>query len=155
MLIVIQPVTIALTRPRHIVNMNLILNPPTAFSRYSAPIFGALLVGAIVCIGCGKAKKPSAEAPAPSPESVQQAANDHMPVYAPKAPLTPAVTVTPTGDPDLGELNRAMLRWLMRNRRTPASFEEFSASAGVVIPPAPAGKKYIISKDMHILLVKQ
>jgi hypothetical protein len=123
--------------------------------RFTAPLLGvALVVAAVGCAGCGKAKK-SAEAPAPSPESVQQAVKDHQPVYAPPPAQTPPVTVAPNGDPDLAELNRAMMRWLMRNRRTPANFDEFSATAGVVIPPPPAGKKYTIGKDMHILLIKQ
>lgn len=57
------------------------------------------------------------------------------------------------GQPDLDALDRAMVRWLVGHRRTPANFEEFAATAGVAIPPPPAGKKYMIRKDMHIALV--
>ncbi len=79
-----------------------------------------------------------------------------MPNYTSTASpvAVPAVTVVPNSEPDLGELNRGLLRWLMRNHRRPANFEDFAATAGVAIPPAPAGKKYVISKDMHIQLVK-
>jgi hypothetical protein len=37
----------------------------------------------------------------------------------------------------------------------PANFDEFAATAGVPIPPPPAGKKYFLAKDMHIQLVNQ
>jgi hypothetical protein len=43
----------------------------------------------------------------------------------------------------------------MANHRVPANFDDFAATAGVVIPPPPAGKKYVIRKDMHIELVNQ
>jgi hypothetical protein len=114
----------------------------------------ALLVGALVFTGCSKAKKPSDETSAPTPEVAKQMAADHVPVYAPTK-TTPTPVAVPNGEPDLAELNRAMLRWLMSHHRAPASFEDFAATAGVVIPPAPAGKKYIIAKDMHIQLVNK
>jgi len=78
-----------------------------------------------------------------------------MPVYSPAPPNSPVGVAASNGEPDLGELNRAMLRWLGRNRRTPANFDDFAATAGVAIPPAPAGKKYVIAKDMHVQLVNK
>ncbi len=114
----------------------------------------ALLVGVLLFTGCGKAKKTADETSTPTPEAAKQMAADHVPVYAP-AKTTPVPVATPNGEPDLAELNRAMLRWLMSHRRAPTSFDEFAATAGVVIPPAPAGKKYVIAKDMHIQLVNK
>jgi hypothetical protein len=70
----------------------------------------------------------------------------------PVALATNAAGVT-NAAPDLVELRRALARWLVRNRRPPANFEDFAATAGVVIPPPPAGKKYVITKRMEILLV--
>ena len=119
----------------------------------STPVCLALVVGVLFFAGCGKAKKSAAETPAPSPESVKQAETDHLPVATPTPAAAPALATAPNGEPDLKELDRSLLRWLMRNRRKPASFEDFSATAGVAIPPPPAGKKYVIAKNMHIQLV--
>ena len=41
----------------------------------------------------------------------------------------------------------------MQNRRVPANFEEFAASANIQIPPPPAGKKYVINSHGLISLV--
>jgi hypothetical protein len=111
----------------------------------------------LACVGC---KKPATTA-ASTPETVNnQSQTDQTPPPAPvptaaTAQTTAAPLVTPTGDPDLGAINRALLRWVVGNRRTPQNFDDFAATAGVTIPPPPAGKKYVIAKNMHILLVNQ
>jgi hypothetical protein len=115
----------------------------------------ALVAGALVLAGCSKAKKTAAEAPAPSAQELKQAENDHMPAPSPTAPVALAPLATPTGQPDMGELNRTLIRWIVGHRRPPANFAEFAATAGVAIPPPPAGQKYIIAKNMHIQLVSQ
>ena len=95
----------------------------------------ALVLGAAMfAAGCGKkSEKPSSSA---------------------TPPLQTTVTATNVAAaPDLGELNRDLLRWILSNRRKPASFEDFSATAGVVIPPPPEGKKYVIGGNMQIKLV--
>jgi hypothetical protein len=75
-----------------------------------------------------------------------------------QAPQSQAIkqqpAATPSG-PDLAEINRSLIRWIVRNRRAPANFQEFASSAGAPIPPAPAGKKYIIGGNMHVQLVNQ
>ena len=135
--------------------MNTISGPKKTWFHARAAVGLMLLASLLIFTGCGKSKKSAAEAPAPSPESVRQAAADHMPVPSPAPPAQPAVIAAPNGEPDLVELDRSLLRWVLSNRRRPASFEDFAATAGVVIPPAPAGKKYVIAKDMHIQLVKK
>ena len=111
-------------------------------------VFGA----AALMAGCGKkseaggAQSPAEASKSPSlvgtvPDSTTQANPQQPPVQA--------------NQPDLPELNRAMRRWLMANHRVPANFDEFAATAGVPIPPPPAGKKYVLRKDMHIELVNQ
>ena len=91
--------------------------------------------------GCGKkSEKPSSSATPP--------------LQTTQDPSQPTVTATNVAAaPDLMELSIDLRRWCARNQRVPASFEDFSATAGVAIPPPPAGKKYIIAKDMHIQLV--
>lgn len=105
--------------------------------------------------GCRKAGSSASNVSAAESNAVAAAAQDHEPVYSP----TPAVTapvVAPDGEPDLVELNRSLLRWVMVNRRKPASFEDFAATANVTIPPPPAGKKYMINPStMHIVLVNK
>jgi len=55
--------------------------------------------------------------------------------------------------PNLQPLNQALLAWRIQNRRVPASFAEFAASAGINIPAPPPGKKYIINSHGLISLV--
>lgn len=81
------------------------------------------------------------------------ALTDHAPVYQ-KSSAAPAMqTAQAPAEPDLKELNRSLLRWILSNRRRPQNFEDFAATANVTIPPPPAGKKYVLGKDMHVLLV--
>ena len=104
-------------------------------------------------MGCGK------KAPAPTTQSQPPVQSQNPPAVgagqsaAPPVGQQTSALMQPDGQPDLPELNRTLLRWILANRRRPASFEDFSATAGVVIPPPPAGKKYTIRKDMHIVLV--
>lgn len=79
------------------------------------------------------------EQPAPSPQQTNSSISN--------------TNAAATAEPDLAELNRAMRRWLIANRRPPKNFGEFAATAGVPIPPPPAGKKYIIAPNMHVELV--
>jgi hypothetical protein len=76
-------------------------------------------------------------------------------VQQPRANAQATPTAPANAGPDLAELNRGLIRWIVRNRRAPGSFEEFSSSSGVSIPPPPAGKKYVIGQNMHIQLVNQ
>ena len=115
----------------------------------------ALVAGVLILAGCSKAKKAAAEPPPPTAQQLKQAENDHMPVLSPTAPVAVAPLASPAGQPDLGEMNRALIRWLFGHRRPPANFEEFAATAGIPIPPPPAGQKYIIAKNMHIQLVSK
>ena len=119
----------------------------------------ALVLGAaIITAGCSKkSEKPSSNAnpPLQASQDTSQPAAPGPAVNSQPVPLalaTNAVGATNTA-PDLAELRRALARWLLRNRRPPANFEDFSATAGVVIPPPPPGKKYILTKRMEILLV--
>ena len=104
--------------------------------------------------GCGKkSEKPSSSATPPlqTTQDTSQPTAPSSDVNSQPVPAAPATNVAAA--PDLGELNRDLRRWLVRNHRVPASFEDFSATAGVAIPPPPAGKKYVITKNMQILLV--
>jgi hypothetical protein len=117
------------------------------------PACGVLILGLILCLsGCGGHKSAdNTSTPAQTNETAAAAPENQT---AAAVPATPAVApAQANAEPDLPELNRAVRRWLMANRRRPASFEDFAATAGVPIPPPPAGKKYVLSGDMHVQLV--
>jgi hypothetical protein len=54
---------------------------------------------------------------------------------------------------DLAALTRDLKRWIVSTKERPGTFEEYVAKAKVSVPPAPAGKKFAISKEMRIVLV--
>ena len=107
----------------------------------------------ILVWGCGKKNPPPATAPtAPEVALSQQPAAQPLPssIQAPGTSLTQA-----DGAVDLPELQRTVIRWVVANRRRPNSFEDFAATAGIPIPPPPAGKKYILTHDLHVQLVNR
>ncbi len=120
----------------------------------------AVMVLMMAGLSFGCSKSPKAAAPVPA-APVQDATAQTNPAAAPSAMPSPAPSAaspsltTANGSPDLGELNRCLVRWIVKNRRRPANFEDFAATAGVAIPPPPAGQKYILGNNMHIQLVGQ
>lgn len=113
-----------------------------------------IFIVALSSVGCGKSKSPSVET------SVSQPVMETTQLQSPASNLNvqssqTASTANANAGTDLKQMDRALLKWLMANRRKPSSFEEFAATAGVPIPPPPAGKKYFIDKNMHILVVAQ
>ncbi|MEJ0090897.1 MAG: hypothetical protein WDM80_14290 [Limisphaerales bacterium] len=111
-----------------------------------------ILVATGLAAGCSKSKSPEVQLAAE--QTTNQVAADQSPVYQQPSAAAPATaTAQSPAEPDLKELNRSLLRWIIGNHRRPKSFEDFAATSGVVIPPPPAGKKYVLGKGMHILLV--
>jgi hypothetical protein len=131
--------------------------------------FGVKLLGlcagltTIVAVnGCSKKAAPASNAATqsvPTPSSAPAAPNQTFQQAAvtqnQPAPAAAHVAPAPPAGPDLAEINRTLIRWIVRNRRPPGSFAEFASSAGAPIPPAPAGKKYILGGNMHVQLVNQ
>jgi len=56
---------------------------------------------------------------------------------------------------ELAELTRELKKYVISTKERPASFEDFAAKTKVTVPPAPAGKKFAISKEMRVVLVDQ
>ena len=54
---------------------------------------------------------------------------------------------------DLAQLTRDLKRWVVTTKERPASFEEYVAKSKATVPPAPAGKKFALSKEMRVILV--
>jgi len=113
---------------------------------------GLVCANALLVAGCSKqsqSQAPSASTPQnvdasqPAPATPTPAVNSEP---APAATATNAL-------PDLRPLNQALLGWVIQNRRHPANFEEFAASANIQIPPPPPGKKYVLNSRGLISLV--
>ncbi|HET7624665.1 MAG TPA: hypothetical protein VFM25_05310 [Verrucomicrobiae bacterium] len=102
--------------------------------------------------GCHKNELSSAAPPA---QMTNAAPANHLSDSTQVTAGSQSVAVQANGEPDLTELDRYLRRWLVQNRRRPANFEEFAATAGITIPPPPPGKKYIITKRMHVQLVNR
>ena len=120
--------------------------------RKPATLFAAAILG-LSMAACGKKADASvpaspSQAQAPSaPESSPAGSSDSTAVESPAAP-PPAVS-------DPAQINRALRRWILANRRPPTNFGDFAATSGIQIAPPPEGKKYAIDKTMHVILVKR
>ncbi|HEY1661584.1 MAG TPA: hypothetical protein VGI03_04135 [Verrucomicrobiae bacterium] len=106
------------------------------FSQSTAFTSLMVIAGMLAAAGCSKSNAPALSSQA-----------------ATQAQTNPAAASN--GQPDLAELQRSLIRWIVGNRRMPANFEDFAATAGVKIPPPPPGQKYIITSNMHIQLVSK
>lgn len=111
---------------------------------------------AVIMVGCGHKQA--------APTAVQSVSSDQTnPPAAPEpgqpapVPMAGAVSIpaAPDGGADLRVLNHAYIGWIVSNRRRPKDFDDFATSSGIQIPPAPAGKKYIIDKSGFIALANQ
>jgi len=114
---------------------------------------GLVLGVAGLAAGCGKKAERTTQ---PQPATNYQAPPGRVPapaaVQAPAQPKTLAVPQGANTDAVLQQLNRELVRWIVGHRRTPKSFEEFVSSAQLTVPPPPPGKRYVLGKDMKIVL---
>jgi hypothetical protein len=110
------------------------------------PKVACAVMVATMLVGCGhkNASGNTASVPAASPTAGDQPeAASGQPVYSPpSAPIS--VAAAPDGGVDLRSLNRTYIRWVVQTHQRPKTFEEFEAASGIVVPPAPTGKKYVI-----------
>lgn len=109
----------------------------------------AVALGSSSCGRKGEALDAStAETHAPLAEPIPIASDTNS---APRLALPPAENL----DATLAQLTREVRKWIVRHQRPPKSFEEFAASAAVQIPPAPAGKKFALGKQMRVIVVNR
>jgi hypothetical protein len=123
--------------------------------------WGALLLLAALAGGCKKhGPGPSASGAsnaAPADQSAPAAAAVRSPGAPVPMPYTPAPVAAPAnGDMNatLEQLSLDLRRYVVSTRSVPKNFEEFVAKSHAQIPPAPAGKKYII-QEQAVVLVKR
>jgi hypothetical protein len=117
----------------------------------------ALVLGAAMfAAGCGKGKSAAPAASATPPPQTNQAAVQPVSTSpadnSPPAPAAPVANASTTG-PNMQELNRALIGYIVHNHHRPKTFEEFAASGTIQIPPPPAGKKYTLNPRGYIILV--
>ena len=119
-----------------------------------ACLAATLVVCAALSSGCGSS----------ADESVSHAeANDYSKNVSKGAPVAPPqvqpqkMDLPQEADPAviLGEMNRQLKRWIVSNQRPPSSLEEFTSTAQIQLPPPPAGKKFVLTKQMRIELADQ
>jgi hypothetical protein len=129
----------------------------------------AVLFGLALVAGCSK--KPAESAPPvqsqPTDQSTTAPAADNSstvptpadaPVEVPTASPANAVISAPENGnmaKTLGDLTLAVSSYMGSTRSRPATFEEFVANSHVVVPPAPAGKKYALDARARVILVNQ
>lgn len=118
----------------------------------------AVLAAILALPGCSK--KTSSVTPIVPPAAADQSqAQAAPPSSQPQAPQpgnpTGEPLVQPTGQPDLGAINRVLIRWIVGHKRIPADFQEFASTCGVSLPPPPPGQKFIITKNMHVQLASK
>ena len=113
-----------------------------------------LMLGLGVC-GCHKATTPPPAAAGDNSLPVAAADSSSGAPLPPPGPQAAPLTVNDHSPQDIHNMERALVGWVIRNHQRPKSFEAFVAASGIQVPPPPAGKKYVIAKSMHIVLVDQ
>ncbi len=130
---------------------------PGSTGRLGVPL--ALILGvALFAAGCGKKEspKPEANTPSASPNPAQPTTPNAAPPPVAPAPAPADTAAGAKADADLPvlqQLNRAVIGFRMQYHRNPASVEELATTAGIQLPPPPAGKKYAFNKRGLIDLV--
>jgi hypothetical protein len=112
----------------------------------------ALLGAALLLVaGCSKSNTPP-----PTPPPASDVTNTPT-ASTGAAPITyaPAMGATNASDTqtEVQTLNKALLGWMIKNRRHPQDFAEFASTANIQIPTPPPGKKYTLNQRGFITLV--
>ena len=105
-------------------------------------------------VGCGKQ-------PAPAPSASEPKADAAAPAAEPLATAARTEATTEASDDAqmaviLGELTQVVRKYSVERRSVPKNLEELVANGYLTrAPEAPAGKKFVISKDLSVQLVKR
>jgi hypothetical protein len=115
------------------------------------PLKTILLSLVFVAAGCGKS---NTSAPVVTPAQSPVATTTPAPIStAPAMSPQPAAQAAPDDSKQsLQLLNRALIRWMIKNRRHPQNFDDFASSANFQIPNPPTGKKYALDSRGFIIL---
>jgi hypothetical protein len=115
----------------------------------------------VLVSGCGKKETPPSVAATPTADTNVVAPASRPSTAASPGNTAPGPAPIPAGakiitgpdtDSVLAQLTRELHRTMI-GRKLSGSFDEFVAISHVQPPPPPAGKKYAISKQWHVVLV--
>jgi hypothetical protein len=115
-----------------------------------------LLIGCwlAVWVGCGKQPAPPPSAAQPSVENAARPADSSTVVTQAEASAVAPDEARMAAV--LGELTQVVRKYSVERRRVPKTLEELVANGYLTrIPPAPTGKKFAITKDLQVQLVKR
>jgi hypothetical protein len=112
-----------------------------------------LVVGFLVILTAGCHKQPASPIPpAPAQTSTESAPSAEPQQSTPQSPTVAAPDEAQVAA-TLNELTQAVRRFGAEQRRVPKSLEEVAARGYLsAVPPAPAGKKYAIDKNLQVRL---
>ena len=136
-------------------NDSIIFGQPRRFIR-SETVLRVAVVVSCALFACGCSKHAAANQPTgAAADTKQDQSSGSPPPYTPPVTPPPPVATSPDGGADLRQLNHIYIGWIVQNRRRPKNFDDFVASSGIQIPPAPSGKKYVIDKNGFIALASE
>jgi len=133
------------------------ISAPPNMTRALGTLWSALITFVAIStflVGCGRETDESASVPTSADVSGNVS---HGTPMAP-AEVQPQQLEVPQGADQktiLEELNREVKKWVMRNRRKPANFEEVVSTSHLQVPPPPPGKKYVLNSELKVELADQ
>jgi len=100
-------------------------------------------------------KKPASEAgPAPAPAVAAPPQSPAAPSTVISKPPEPVPPGNPGEEPSLAEVNRALNAYMLGMMKEPATLEDLVKSGYLKrLPPAPAGKKFVLNAKKSAVLV--
>jgi hypothetical protein len=115
------------------------------------------LTGVVSCLLMGCEKKAATQVSAAPSANASQNSNGQAAAGPAPSHTEPPQLAAPSGADlqarDIHQMERVLVGWIISTHHRPNSFEEFVAATQIQVPPPPPGKKYVIAKNMHILLV--
>jgi hypothetical protein len=143
--------------------MNMTSNHYDRVGRWSwlrSTVLLAVLAVALGCllIGCGKKPAPQTLTVPPADGQNQSQNSSAQTAAVPDlSHAAPPQLAAPSGADlqarNIHQMERVLVGWIISSHHRPKSFEEFAAATQIQVPPPPSGKKYAITKSMHIILV--
>jgi hypothetical protein len=109
--------------------------------------------GLLLVAGCGKSNSSASSPPVVPSADAANASAAASNVSTPTSFASASATNADDSQTEVQTLNRALLGWMIKNRKHPQNFAEFASTANIEIPAPPPGKKYTLNQRGLIILV--